>query len=61
MTLNVARGTAIANSHDPESWKSLVAAATGSELLGDIARYNVEKAVQKAKTEAESRAAARAR
>lgn len=61
MSLNIARGTAAASSADPQAWKSLVQTATGSELLGEIARYNAEVAIQKAKTEAESRAAARAR
>ncbi len=61
MALNIARGYGTASSRDPESWKSLVQAATGSELLGDIAKYNAEKAIQRAKTEAEARAAARAR
>lgn len=59
MALNIARGTAAASSADPQAWKSLVQSATGSELLGEIARYTVEVAVQKAKTEAEARAAAR--
>ncbi len=61
MALNIARGTAAASSADPETWKSLVQSATGSELLGDIAKYNAEKAIQKSRTEAESRAAARRR
>lgn len=61
MSLNIARGLTVASSADPQAWKSLVQLATGSELLGEIARYNTEKAIQKAKTEAASRAEARAR